>query len=59
MDNDPYRVLRGGSWTAPPSFARVAHRYGFAPGDRDDSLGVRLYRMISPVQQIAEVNNER
>ena len=40
-----FRVNRGGSWDIMPQFARVARRYGGAPGDRLSYLGVRLLRI--------------
>lgn len=39
-----FRVLRGGCWFNVPRFARVAYRYGYAPGNRSDGLGFRLAR---------------
>jgi sulfatase modifying factor 1 len=41
-----YRVGRGGSWCYGPQYARVAHRDGVAPGDRDFIFGVRLLRTV-------------
>jgi sulfatase modifying factor 1 len=38
------RVFRGGSWGYEPRDARVADRYGFTPGDRNDFVGFRLAR---------------
>ena len=38
------RVVRGGSWRNVPLNARVALRYGNAPGNRNDYLGFRLLR---------------
>ena len=40
----PVRVLRGGSCLFGPQLARVADRYGDAPGLRSYFLGVRLLR---------------
>ncbi len=42
----PVRVLRGGSCLFGPQFARVADRYGDAPGLRNGSFGVRLLRTV-------------
>ena len=39
-----YRVLRGGSWTDPSSYARVAQRFNVAPSSRNYYLGFRLVR---------------
>ena len=36
------RVLRGGSWHAPPGHCRSAVRIGVGPGLRDDVVGCRL-----------------
>ena len=41
--SNSYRVGRGGSGYDSPSFARVAIRLRYSPGDRDLSLGFRLY----------------
>jgi formylglycine-generating enzyme required for sulfatase activity len=49
------RVFRGGGWLYQPSFARVAFRGLNAPGYRSDFLGVRLVRMVLPLQQLGEV----
>jgi formylglycine-generating enzyme required for sulfatase activity len=42
----PFRVPRGGSWDFAADYARAARRYGCYPGDRFDSLGLRLSRTI-------------
>lgn len=52
--NEPYRVVFGGSWDIRPPDARVAIRFRLAPGDRYDDLGVRLIRVVNPLQQLAE-----
>ena len=54
---EPDRVSRGGSWFNPTFVVRVAYRVEFAPGDRGTS-GVRLSRLINPLQQLGELNNE-
>jgi len=36
------RVSRGGGWSDPPHFVRLANRYSNSPGFRDDNLGFRL-----------------
>jgi formylglycine-generating enzyme required for sulfatase activity len=41
------RVFRGGSWRFDPQYARVAFRYSFPPGYRNDGLGVRLLRTVT------------
>jgi len=40
------RVLRGGSWSIFPQYARVAFRNYFTPDIRDYILGVRLLRTV-------------
>ena len=40
-DRSP-RVLRGGSFAAPPAWSRSAHRDGSAPGSRFVTLGFRI-----------------
>ncbi len=57
MENELNRVVRGGGWYGLPSVARVASRVRLAPGNRDDDLGVRLIRIINPLQQLGEVKN--
>lgn len=52
-------VSRGGGWSNRTFNVRVTFRSWLAPGNRYSSLGVRLFRMVSPVQQLAEVNNGR
>jgi formylglycine-generating enzyme required for sulfatase activity len=42
------RVIRGGSWHLIGPYCRASYRSGFAPGDRDYSIGFRLARV--PVQ---------
>lgn len=53
----PLRVYRGGSWYFTPAGARVALRYGVTPGNRYDLLGVRIVRLVAPMQRVAEVTN--
>lgn len=38
------RVIRGGAWDYDAEFARIADRFGNAPGDRDKNVGFRLAR---------------
>jgi formylglycine-generating enzyme required for sulfatase activity len=40
----PFRVIRGGSWSLVPRYARVADRIGNGPGLRGYYLGLRLVR---------------
>ncbi|MEF8734005.1 MAG: SUMF1/EgtB/PvdO family nonheme iron enzyme [Candidatus Accumulibacter meliphilus] len=40
------RVLRGGSWTHSPQFARSAYRIWVAPASRGDDSGFRLARTL-------------
>ena len=42
------RVLRGGSWFDRPWGLRSASRFGNTAGDRDDDVGVRLTRTLTP-----------
>ncbi|MFZ1425350.1 MAG: SUMF1/EgtB/PvdO family nonheme iron enzyme [Geminicoccaceae bacterium] len=44
----PGRVLRGGSWNSIPRSLRSAFRFGFAPDVRDDVIGFRVARMLTP-----------
>lgn len=61
MKNDKSdRVYRGGSWYGGArSSARVAYRSEFNPSCRDDSLGFRLARIVSPLKQLSEVIHEQ
>ena len=42
------RVNRGGSWFDPPEFLRSAWRIGTSPGVRDDVIGFRVGRTLTP-----------
>ena len=42
------RVLRGGSWLYPPRYLRSAIRLGSGSGNRDDDLGFRVARTLTP-----------
>ena len=46
---DARRVVRGGSWYVDPAFARAAYRNDFAPVDRDNNIGFRLF-CASPIR---------
>jgi formylglycine-generating enzyme required for sulfatase activity len=50
----PSRVLRGGSWYGSPRSLRSASRFGEFPGYRNNSIGFRVARAISP-----ELNQDR
>jgi len=41
-----WRVLRGGSWLNPPSYARGSQRFTFAPSDRYSDYGFRLVSSV-------------
>ena len=41
-----WRVLRGGSWNFGPANVRSANRFGFTPGSRDYTIGLRLARTL-------------
>lgn len=51
-------VRRGGSWCYPPQYARVAYRFGNAPGYRFINLGFRLVRSITPAERLGELSVE-
>lgn len=42
MQNNPYRVARGGSWHEPPTLCRSAARIRFAQSDADEYVGFRV-----------------
>ena len=42
------RVLRGGSWINSPRFLRAAFRYGYGTGNRDNYIGFRVARTLTP-----------
>jgi formylglycine-generating enzyme required for sulfatase activity len=44
------RVLRGGSWSFGPQYARSAHRFWFSPHFRYNNLGFRLARGQSGIR---------
>lgn len=58
-DERPFRVNRGGSWLDSAAGARVADRFRDTPDPRYNFLGVRLVRLLTPMQQIAEVTNAK
>ena len=41
-----FRVLRGGSWSIKPAYARVANRDWGTPDARGSYLGLRLVRTV-------------
>jgi len=43
-----HRVVRGGSWSGGARFCRAAFRVRLVPGDRDGSLGLRLFAGQEP-----------
>ena len=42
------RVVRGGSWNDGPRLLRAAYRKSYDPDDRDDTVGFRLARTLTP-----------
>ena len=48
LGDDRGRVLRGGTWTFSPRYARVADRDGLNPGIGYDYLGFRCARTSVP-----------
>ena len=42
------RVMRGGSWSVSPRDLRSARRYRFPTGVRDNNIGFRVARTLSP-----------
>jgi formylglycine-generating enzyme required for sulfatase activity len=48
QESCPVRVLRSGSWIIDPSFARAAFRGGNQPEFRNNNVGFRLARTLSP-----------
>lgn len=57
-EHDAHRTIRGGSWILLRSSARVSNRHAHrsAPVARYNDLGVRLIRLLNPIEQLAEVN---
>jgi formylglycine-generating enzyme required for sulfatase activity len=43
-----YRAVRGGSWLNPPNYVRSANRFKASAVDRDDNLGFRVARDLTP-----------
>jgi formylglycine-generating enzyme required for sulfatase activity len=39
-----YRIVRGGGWLYSPDNLLSNHRDGISPGNRSDSVGLRLVR---------------
>jgi formylglycine-generating enzyme required for sulfatase activity len=46
--DDTYRAVRGGSWLNPPNYVRSANRFKGSAVDRDDNLGFRVARDLTP-----------
>jgi formylglycine-generating enzyme required for sulfatase activity len=42
------RVLRGGSWSSRPKYLRASQRFGLTASLRDDNLGFRIGRTLTP-----------
>jgi len=40
--HDADRVERGGSFSLTAAWLRAAYRYDYSPGNRNDSLGLRV-----------------
>ena len=57
-DDNFHRVIRGGSWGLAPAFACVASPHYDTPSGRFGALGFRLSRLVSPIEQLAEVDDE-
>lgn len=49
------RVFRGGCWSDQRADARVTLRSGSAPGYHNSIVGVRLVRVVSPLEQLVEM----
>jgi formylglycine-generating enzyme required for sulfatase activity len=49
----PYRVLRGGSWLIPPPFVRASFRYSLDPADVSPINGFRPCCLLPPGSLIA------
>lgn len=59
-DKSPFRVYRGGSCCLAPANAQVVICGRNAPGNRFNGiLGVRIIRLVTPMQQIAEMTNAK
>ena len=43
-----WHVFRGGSWNDFPRSLRSASRYGYTTDSRDDSVGFRVGRTLTP-----------
>jgi formylglycine-generating enzyme required for sulfatase activity len=46
--DSPRRVMRGGSWIYYPKFLRSAIRFKDGPGYRDNNVGFRVARALTP-----------
>ena len=44
LDSGSYRVIRGGSWSSLPAYARCALRGSYIPDRRGNDYGFRLAR---------------
>jgi formylglycine-generating enzyme required for sulfatase activity len=49
IQNNPYRVARGGSWHEPPNLCRSAVRIRFLHSDAEEVIGFRVVcEVLSP-----------
>ena len=46
------RVVRGGSWDSHPVILRSSVRNGLEPVNRNDGLGFRVARVLSPARTL-------
>lgn len=48
------RMIKGGSWGSLAHNVRIAERIPYAPTHRDDSIGIRVARTLSPRDDLVE-----
>ncbi len=52
VNDNRYRLLRGGSWIFIPACCRSAFRYRFNRASRDDTVGFRVVAVLSPTSLV-------
>lgn len=55
-NDESSRVFRGGCWSDQRTYTRVTLCSGSAPGYNNSIVGVRLVRVVSPLEQLVEKN---
>lgn len=58
MTNEPRPAFRGGGWRHAAGVCQMTNRFKSNTDERYIDVSFRVIRVLSPIQQIAEVNND-